>query len=179
MLAAQDAVRRWKKPVVRAKLGVSQPALDRWLKGGQGISAANARALASLVGRTLDDLLGTVPDRQTNTHGLTAEPSDSAPVSGVLMTGVDVGLAALRERSEAGKSFPNLALFLAVNERRRPEKRREWGLPTIIAAAGGLAGDEDFPPEEWEVVLDEIEEISARLRRQSGSFGVVRKPPSP
>lgn len=88
-----------------------------------------------------------------------------------------MGLVALRARSDEGKLFPNLALFLQVNERRRPDRRREWPISTIIAAAGGIAGDEDFPPEEWESILDDIERFATQLQRGSGSAFPAAKPP--
>lgn len=171
---AQEAVDQFGKETVLKKVGVNQTSLDRWLTAnrtgeGAGMSRLSAQALAKLAGTTLDRVLGTNPDLQAHAGRLTPEASESTTRGVVSRTGVDVALAALRQLAEDGPAFPNLALFLEVNDRRRADRKRAWDMWVIIAAAAGMAGAEDFPPEEWEGVLDSIERAGMNVQRESGS----------
>jgi hypothetical protein len=177
---ARRAIEKHGKAHVINKLHVNQTTLDRWASGKVGVSAANARELAKLVDTTLERVLGSNPDRQAETPGLRGSVEQFATLGSVASrTGVDVGLAALRERAHQGHVFPNLAFFLELNDRRRPDRKKDWALSTIVAAAAGMAGDEDHDPEAWELILDRIEELGEQVRSFSGMHASARPLPPP
>lgn len=150
---ANDAVKRFGHDRVQRELGVTQETVDRWRRG-EGMSFRNARGLARMLERTLED------------SGLHSGPDGRRARAELSTTqGISLAIMLLQAREEAGLLFPNLAAAVRFDEGQSPARRRSWSKAAIVAAAGGAMGDEDLSTDEWCRALDAIDEALSEVRK--------------
>ncbi len=120
-------------------IGIAQPSLSALLKGKWKPGVKNAKHIAQLDQRTLEDLIGPYAD---------VEPPARR----------QKGASKMGEQA----MFPNLEVCIQFHS-----GKKSWSAWTLAAARAGYWGSQDIPAPDWEAKLDALEKTLDRGRKAS------------